>query len=84
MNQSRAKAVKISLYGGSLKYKHSSDPRPPFSIREPVIVASEKNTNNERWEKDVKNTVKFSLETLREKLTPYMRLPLWAILSSRN
>jgi len=44
-------------------------------------MATEKDTDIERWEKDIKEGVKFSFETLRDKLTLYTRLPLCAFSS---
>jgi hypothetical protein len=42
------------------------------------MATYEKDTDIERWEKDIKEAVGFSFETLRDKLTLYMRLPLCA------
>lgn len=41
------------------------------------MATYKKDTDTERWEKDIKDAVKFSFETLRDKLTLYMRFPLW-------
>lgn len=40
------------------------------------MATYEKSTDNERWQEDIKEAVGFSMETLRDKLTLYMRLPL--------
>jgi len=40
------------------------------------MLTHEKDTDIERWEKDIKGGVGLSFETLRDKLALYMRLPL--------
>lgn len=42
------------------------------------MTTYEKDTDIERWEKDIKEGFEFSFEALRSKLGLYMRLPLWA------
>ena len=42
------------------------------------MTTYEKDTDIERWEKDIKDGFEFSFEALRSKLGLYMRLPLWA------
>jgi hypothetical protein len=75
--------MKVGIYQGSFKYKHDSDAQ---RIWLPVgyvnIATREKDTNVQLWEKDIKQAVGFSLETLRNKLTLYMRLPLCVWISS--
>lgn len=77
MSPLKAKAIKVRLYQGNFKYMHKSGggTRPSF-LRGSMMATYEKDTDIERWEKDIKEAVKFSLETLREKLALYMRLPL--------
>lgn len=82
MSSLKAKAIKSRLYQGSFKYMHGSDGRIRPSLRGSMMATYEKDTDTERWEKDIKEVVKFSLETLREKLSLYMRLPLCALFSS--
>lgn len=41
-----------------------------------MALTKEKDMSNQQWEKDIKKTVGFSFEVLRDKLTPYMRTPL--------
>lgn len=77
INLLKAKAIKARLYQGSFKYKHGSGGATRSSgLRGPTMATYEKYTDSERWQKDIKEAVGFSLETLREKLTLYMRLPL--------
>lgn len=81
----RAKAIKARLYQGSFKYKHASDRGILTSLlRGSMMATYEKDTDIERWEKDIKEGVEFSLETLRDRLSLYMRLPLCVFLSSLN
>ena len=40
------------------------------------MATYEKDTDIERWEKDIKEAVGFSFESFRDKLTLHMRLPL--------
>jgi len=47
------------------------------------MATYEKDTDIERWEKDIKKAIGFSFETLRDKLALYMRLPL-CVSFSRN
>ena len=84
MNQARAKVIKIDLYVGNFKYKDPSVTRTRPSFRELKIVTSEKNTDNKQWANDIKKAVGFSLKTLRENLTFYARLPLYAFLFPRT
>lgn len=74
----RAKAIKVSLCQGIFKYKHGDNTQTrPSRLRGSVTVTQEKATDSEKWENDIKEAVKFSLGTLREKLTLYMRIPLY-------
>jgi len=74
-----AKILKARLYQGSLKYRDvgSAGTRPSL-LRWSVVAIYEKDTDTERWEKEIKEALEFSFEALRGKLTLYMRLPLWA------
>ena len=74
----RAKVLKARLYQGSFKYKHGDNVGTrPSLLRGSVVATYEKDTDTERWEKDLKDTFGFSFETLRDKLTLYMRFPMW-------
>jgi hypothetical protein len=73
----KAKGIKSRLYQGIFKYKHGGNAKQRFSLSQGLILAThEKDTDNELWEKDIKEAVGFSFRILREKLTLYMRLPL--------
>ena len=48
------------------------------------MATYEKDTDIEQWEKDIKEAVKFSFETLRDTLALYMRLPLCVSSSPLN
>ena len=73
-----AKVLKARLYQGSLKYKRGGNVETrPSSLRWSVVAIYEKDTDTERWEKDIKEALEFSFETLRDKLALYMPLPLW-------
>ena len=77
INALKAKAIKASLYQGSFKYRHGGNSTPRPVVFQKLIVPDEvKDTNNELWEKDIKEAVGLSYKTLREKLALYMRLPL--------
>ena len=76
----KAKAMKVCMYQGSFKYKHGSGAGArPSLLRGSVLATYEKDTDNELWEKDIKEALEFSSETLRAKLGLYMRAPLWEI-----
>ena len=69
--------MKVRIYQGSFKYKHDSDGATrPSLLRGLVIITREKDTDTERWEKDIKEGFKFSFGALRDKLTLYMRITL--------
>lgn len=81
----KAKGIKARLYQGRFKYKHGNDGGArPSLLRGSTMATYEKDTDIERWEKDIKEGVKFSLETLRDKLALYMRLPLCVFSSLLN
>lgn len=70
---------KVSLYQGSFKYRRGDNAATiPSLLRGSLLVTAEKDTDNDKWEKDIKEAVKFSFQVLREKLTLYMRLPMCA------
>jgi len=48
------------------------------------VATYEKDTDIEQWEKDIKEAVEFSFETLRDKLALYARLPLCVFSSLIN
>ncbi|KAF9643717.1 hypothetical protein BDM02DRAFT_3191302 [Thelephora ganbajun] len=82
----KAKATKVRLYQGSFKYRQdiNGGTHSP-SLRGSTMASYEKDTDIDRWEKDIKEAVKFSLETLRDKLSLYMRLSLLRkVLSAYN
>jgi len=78
INPLRAKILKVRLYQRIFKYKHGGNVGTrPSLLRGSVVATYEKDTDTEQWEKDIKDALEFSFETLRDKLTLYMRLPLW-------
>ena len=81
----RAKAIKAGLYQGRFKYKYGYDQGfRPLLLRGSTVATCEKDTDIEQWEKDVKEGVKFSFETLRDKLALYARLSLCVFSSLLN
>jgi len=78
----RAKVLKARLYQGSFKYKHGDNVGTrPSLLRGSVAATYEKDTDTERWEKDLKEAFGYSFEPLRDKLTLYMRFALCAFSS---
>jgi len=72
-----AKVLKARLYQRIFRYKHSGNVgASPSLLRWSAVVTHEKATDTEQWEKDIKDALGYSFETLRDKLTLYMRLPL--------
>jgi hypothetical protein len=69
--------MKARLYQGRFKYRHSNNSETrPLLLRGSTVATYEKDTDIGRWEKDIKEAIEFSFETLRDKLALYMRLPL--------
>lgn len=75
----KAKALKVRFYAGSFKYKRGDGATRHSLLRGSamIMLTYEKDTDNELWEKDIKEALDFSFATLRDKLTLYIRIPLW-------
>ena len=63
----------------NLKYKHGSNVGTrPSLLRGSVVATYRRDTDTERWDKDLKEAFGYSFKTLRDKLTLYMQFTMWA------